>query len=43
MPGQRTFRVRLIKDGAKPADFDAKPDFTIPYEGESVARALTAP
>jgi alpha-D-xyloside xylohydrolase len=43
MPGQRTFRVRLIKDGAKPADLDAKPDFTIPYEGESVARALTAP
>jgi alpha-D-xyloside xylohydrolase len=37
MPEQRTFKVRLIKDGAKPADLDAKPDFKISYMGEAIA------
>ena len=37
MPEERTFKVRWIKDGAKPpADLDAKPDATISYKGAEV-------
>ena len=33
MPEERTFKVRWIKDGAKPSDLDAKPDATVSYKG----------
>lgn len=36
MADKRTFKVRFIGGGAKPADFDAAPDATVDYAGEPV-------
>jgi alpha-D-xyloside xylohydrolase len=36
MPEERTFKVRWIRNGAKPSDLDAKPDATVKYLGAEV-------
>ena len=36
MVEKRTFKVRFIRAGAKPADFDAASDATVEYSGEAV-------
>ena len=36
MPEERTFKVRWIKDGAKPSDLDARADATVTYKGAEV-------
>jgi len=36
MPGERTFKVRWIKDGTDPSDLDAKADATVSYKGAEV-------